>query len=88
MDELLQQIGQSGGVLVLLIPPIVQILKRIPLVVNLNKNAPVYELLSLGLGVAGAFALGLPNALITGIVAGLAAGKGYDVAVGTGAPKK
>ena len=83
MDELVKQIGSSGGILVLLIPALVQVLKRIPFVTQLQAaKFPAYEILSLALGVGGAFALGLPNALIAGIIAGLAAGKGYDVVKG------
>jgi len=80
MDTLVKQIGESGGILVLLIPSLIQIFKRIPFVVKLDAGGfPVYELLSLGLGIGGAFVLGIPNAVIAGIVTGLAAGKGYDI---------
>jgi len=82
MEELIKQMGQSGGVLLILIPSIVQVFKRIPQVVELQKTMPVYELLSIGIGIAGAFALGIPTPLISGIVAGLAAGKGYDIVKG------
>jgi len=82
MEELIKQMGNSAGVLLMLIPPIVQIVKKIPQVVELQKTIPVYEILSIGLGIAGAFALGIPTPLISGIVAGLAAGKGYDIVKG------
>lgn len=47
-----------------------------------NDGVPAYELLSLGLGIGGAFLLGLPAPIVTGIVAALAAGKGYDITKG------
>jgi hypothetical protein len=54
-------------------------LKKVPFLVKLQKaDVPAYEILSLALGIAGAFALGIPNAVVIGIVTGLAAGKGYD----------
>jgi len=40
---------------------------------------PVYEIASVILGIAGAYALGIPVPIVNGIVAGLAAGKGYDI---------
>jgi len=53
----------------------------VPFVVKLHTEGnPIFELLSLGIGIGGAFALGLPAPIVTGIVAGLAAGKGYDFA--------
>jgi len=48
-----------------------------------SQELPGYEILSIALGVGGAFMLGIPNALVVGIVSGLAAGKGYDWAKGT-----
>ena len=79
MEELVKQIGSSGGVLLLLIPPLVQVLKKVPMLVKLQETVPVYEIASLALGIGGAYALGLPTPVITGIIAGLAAGKGYDI---------
>jgi hypothetical protein len=38
----------------------------------------VYEVASIALGVAGAYALGIPVPIVNGVVAGFAAGKGYD----------
>jgi len=87
MEQLINQMGESAGVLVLLIPPIVQILKKVPVLAELQKSAPVYEILSVALGVGGAFALGLPTPVVSGIVAGLAAGKGYDFVKLEGAKK-
>ena len=69
--------------MVLLIPPLMQLLKKVPFVVKLQADGnPAFEILSIALGVAGAFALGLPAPIVTGVVAGLAAGKGYDFAKG------
>lgn len=87
MEELIKQFGESGGVLLLLIPPLVQILKKLPMIVKLQTDGvPAYEIASLAMGIGGAFALGLPTPVITGIVAGLAAGKGYDFVKGKGKP--
>ena len=87
MEELIKQMGESAGVLILLIPPIVQILKKIPVLTELQKTVPIYELLSIVLGIGGAYALGIPVPIINGIVAGLAAGKGYDFVKSKGAKK-
>jgi hypothetical protein len=48
------------------------------LVVKLQDSFPVYEVASIALGVAGAYALGIPVPIVNGVVAGFAAGKGYD----------
>jgi hypothetical protein len=79
MEQLINQMGESAGLLVLLIPPLVQVLKKIPLVNELQKAFPVYDVASIALGVGGAFLLGIPVPIVSGIVAGLAAGKGYDM---------
>lgn len=50
-----------------------------PLVSKLQADLPVYEIASVILGIAGAYALGIPVPIVNGIVAGLAAGKGYDI---------
>ena len=62
-----------------MIPPLIQILKKVPLIVKLQDDFPIYEVASVALGVGGAFALGIPVPIVSGIVAGLAAGKGYDI---------
>jgi hypothetical protein len=83
LKGLVQQIGDSGGILVLLVPALVQVLKKIPFIVKLQENKfPAYELLALALSVGGAHVLGLPNAIVTGVIAWLAAEKGYDYAKG------
>lgn len=82
MEETLTQISESGGILVVLIPSIVQIFKKVPFLVDMQKTIPIYQMLSIGLGVAGAFSLGLSAPIITGIVAGLAAGKAFDIVKG------
>jgi len=82
MENLITQMGESAGLLILLIPAVVQILKKIPVLTVLQKSIPVYEILSIALGIGGAFALGIPVPIINGIVAGLAAGKGYDFVKG------
>jgi hypothetical protein len=87
MQELIEKMGESAGVLLLLIPPLVQILKRVPIIAELQKTVPVYELLSIALGIGGAYALGIPVPIINGIVAGLAAGKGYDFVKSKGTKK-
>lgn len=87
MEELIKQMGDSAGVLILLIPPIVQILKKIPVLTELQKTVPIYELLSIVLGIGGAYALGIPVPIINGVVAGLAAGKGYDFVKSKGTKK-
>ena len=79
MEELIKQVGNSGGVLLMLIPPIIQVLKKVPMIVKLKESIPIYEIASIALGIGGAFALGLPTPIVTGVVAGLAAGKGYDI---------
>lgn len=83
MEELIKQMGDSAGVLILLIPPLVQVLKKIPFMAELQKTVPIYDILSIALGIGGAYALGLPIPIINGIVAGLAAGKGYDFVKGS-----
>jgi hypothetical protein len=79
MEQLLKQMGESAGMLVLLIPPLIQVLKKFPIITKLQETAPVYEIASIALGIAGAFALGIPVPIVSGVVAGLAAGKGYDI---------
>lgn len=84
MEELISQMGKSAGILLMLIPPIVQIVKKVPVVVELQKTVPIFEILSIALGIGGAYALGIPVPIVNGIVAGLAAGKGYDIVKGNG----
>ena len=69
----------SGGMIALLIPPLIQILKRIPFLAKLQGNdIPVWDILSIALGIGGAYSLALPSPIVVGVLAGLAAGKGYD----------
>jgi len=82
MEELITQVGTSGGILVVLIPSIIQIFKKVPFLVELQKTFPIYQILSVGLGIGGAFSLGLATPVITGLIAGLAASKGYDIVKG------
>ena len=83
MEQLIEQMGQTGGILVLLIPPLMQLLKKVQFIVKLQADGnPAFEILSIAIGIGGAFALGLPAPIVTGVVAGLAAGKGYDFAKG------
>ena len=80
LTPLINSAAESGGQLLLLVPPLIQILKKVPWLVKLQKNkVPVWQLASLGLSVGGAFLLGLPAPLMTGIIAGLASGKAYDM---------
>jgi hypothetical protein len=58
-------------------------LKKIPFFVKLQgDDVPVWQIASLVLGIGGAFALSLPNPVVAGIMAWLAAGKGYDYVKG------
>lgn len=82
MEDLITQLNESAGVLILLIPPLVELLKKIPIVKKLQKDIPLYEIISVVLGVAGAYALNVNAPIIQGIIAGLAAGKGYDFVKG------
>ena len=82
MEELITQVGTSGGLLVVLIPSIIQILKKVPYLLVMQKTIPIYQILSIALGIGGAFSLGLATPVITGLIAGLAAGKGYDIVKG------
>ena len=79
LTPLIESAAASGGILLVVVPALVQILKKVPLLTKLqDNNVPVWQLASLGLAIGGAYALGLPTPLITGIMAGLASGKGYD----------
>ena len=82
MEELITQVGTSGGILVVLIPSIIQIIKKVPFLVEMQKTLPIYQVLSIALGIGGAFTLGLAAPVMTGVIAGLAAGKGYDIVKG------
>jgi len=82
MEELITQVGASGGILVVLIPSIIQILKKVPFLLEVQKTIPIYQILSIALGIGGAYSLGLTTPIITGLIAGLAAGKGYDIVKG------
>jgi len=82
MEELITQVGTSGGILVVLIPSIIQILKKVPFLLEVQKTIPIYQILSIALGIGGAYSLGLTTPIITGLIAGLAAGKGYDIVKG------
>jgi len=86
MEELINQVGTSGGILVVLIPSIIQIFKKVPFLVALQKTFPIYQILSIGLGIGGAFSLGLATPVITGLIVGMAAGKGYDIVKGETKP--
>ena len=86
MEEIITQAGTSGGILVVLIPSIIQIIKKVPFLAELQKTFPIYQLLSLALGIGGAFTLGLAAPIMTGVIAGLAAGKGYDIVKGEPKP--
>jgi len=79
MEELVKQIGDNGGLLLLIIPPIIQAIKKIPILVKLQGDGmPIYEIASLALAIGGAYAFGLPTPIVTGAIAWLASGKGYD----------
>lgn len=79
MEQLITQLGPSAAGLIAVVPLLVQQLKKLPVVVGLQKRGyPAYELLSLALGIAGAFAFGLPNPLFAGAIVGLAASGAYD----------
>ena len=82
MEELITQVGTSGGILVVLIPSIIQIIKKVPFLVEMQKTLPIYQVLSIALGIGGAFTLGLAAPVMTGVIASLAAGKGYDIVKG------
>ncbi len=83
MEEILKQVQATGGILVVLVPAVLQILKTIPPVVKAQKAGyPVYEVLGVLLGVGGAYALGIANPIVAGIVVGLAAEKGFDIVKG------
>jgi len=79
MEDLITKIGQSGSQLVVIIPVLIQVFKKIPFLADLQKEIPIYQILAIGLGVAGAYSLGLSTPIITGIIVGLASGKGYDI---------
>jgi hypothetical protein len=65
-----------------------QALKRIPAMDGLQKDGyKVYELLPIIIAVFGAFVLKLPIPVVTGIINGLAAQKGYDFVKGKGTKK-
>jgi F0F1-type ATP synthase membrane subunit c/vacuolar-type H+-ATPase subunit K len=49
---------------------------------------PIYEWASIAVGVGLAWATGLPNPIFSGIVSGLAAGKGYDLIANNKKKKK
>jgi hypothetical protein len=89
MDEIVTTLGKTGAGLVVVIPLLVQLLKRFPVVVRLQaEEYPIYELASIAVGVGLAWATGLPNPIFSGIVSGLAAGKGYDLIASNKKKKK
>ena len=83
MNDILTQLNSAGGSLVVIIPSLMQILKKIPFVVELQKTLPIYEIMTVAIGIGGAYALGLSTPIITGIIAALASNKGYDIIKGT-----
>ena len=82
MEELIpiiDQIGSSGGLLVMLVPVVVQALKKVPFIAKLQKDGfKMFQLLPLLLGIVGAVVLKLPAPVVIGIITGLASEKGYD----------
>jgi len=78
MNELVTQMGPAATTLVALVAGLVQQLKRIPAVNKWQEMFPVYQVASYGLGIAGAFTLGLSNPIFAGVLVGLAANGAYD----------
>jgi hypothetical protein len=47
-----------------------------------DDDVPVWQLLSIVLGIGGAYSMALPSPILVGVLAGLASGKGYDFVKG------
>jgi len=79
MEKLLTELGPSAAGLIAVVPLLVQQFKKWPVIVRLqDRGYPAYELLSLALGIGGAFALALPSPIFAGLIVGLAASGAYD----------
>jgi len=78
MEELTTQFGSVAAMLVGLVGVVVQQFKRAPAMENLQKKIPVYQGLSLGLGILGAFQFGIPNPIFAGLFIGLGAMGAFD----------
>lgn len=78
MEELTTQFGAGAAMLVGLIAGIVQQFKRSPAIEKLQEKFPVYQILSLGLGVLGAMQFALPNPIFAGLFIGAASMGAFD----------
>lgn len=87
MEELTTQIGPIGAALVGLVAAVVQQFKRFPSVVAWQKKLPIYQLLSLAAGIAGAHMFGLVNPVFAGVMVGLSAMGSFDAVKTVELPK-
>lgn len=76
LEEPLIVLTGESLIVVAVVAAVLQLLKRIPALAVLTAWLP---LVSLGLGVGGAFLWGVTDPLPTGILIGLVASGGYDV---------
>lgn len=79
LNPLIEQIGAPGALLTIIVPLIVQGLKKISIFKKLQEDGyKVFEIAPMVLAIIGAFALKLPVPLVWGVVSGFAGQKGYD----------
>lgn len=80
MIDLTTQLGEKAMILVPIIAVLVNEFKRSKWIIALKDKLPIFTLLSIALGIGGAYLQTIPNPIVAGIIIGLVSSGVYSAA--------
>jgi len=87
MIDLSTELSEKAIILVPIVAVFVNELKRSEWIISLQKKLPIFTLLSIALGIGGAYLQSVPNPIMAGVIVGLMASGIYSASKLPDVPK-
>jgi hypothetical protein len=78
MENLSTELGPEALALVAIIGVLVQQCKRVPRIVAMKEQVPIFVIIAIGLGITAAYQQSIPNPIVAGVMMGLMAAGAYS----------
>jgi len=87
MIDLSTELSEKAIILVPIVAVLVNEFKRLAWIISLQKKLPIFTLLSIVLGICGAYLQTIPNPIMAGVIVGLMASGIYSASKLPDVPK-